>query len=179
MNFRLQNRYQDSGWEDIPGLMSRVVAVDEAWKMAKDAVRNGMVRVVSEDGKEVFTTYGAGVNNGSPGVFQDQYIADRKRAWELDSEEFRAFGKECQMRVSMWPDWKKQAMGIPLGPHISPNGAKPGSVVHDAEAWCLSQGLTIPLQSKYRHMFQAMLDDYSESKCRSTSVPVSSGRPAS
>jgi len=161
-NYRLQNRYQDSGWEDIPGGMSRNVAVDRAWEMAKDSICNGMVRVISEDGKEVFTTYVAGANDGKKGKNLDQYIADRTRAQELDSKEFRAALKDASMRVSMWPDWKKKAMGIPLGPHISPNGAKEGSYAHRAEAKCLDNGLTIPLKAKHPLMYQGMLDQFGE-----------------
>lgn len=48
--------------------------------------------------------------------------------------------------------------------HTSPNGAEPGSYVHDAEKWMLKQGLKIPVAGRHRHMFQGMLDDYSESK---------------
>lgn len=66
--------------------------------------------------------------------------------------------------VSTWPQWKRDALGRPAtGPHISPNGAEPGSLVHTAEKWLLSQGLLIPDRAKHPNLFGGMIDDFSES----------------
>jgi len=80
-------------------------------------------------------------------------------------DKFDAFMAEVRQRVSCWPEWKQRVLGgEPITPHISPNGAEPGSIVHDAEAWMLKQGLTIPLERKHRNLYQAMIDDYSDSQ---------------
>ncbi len=47
--------------------------------------------------------------------------------------------------------------------HVSPNGAEPGSFAYAAEAWLLSQGMSIPDEQKLPHMYRGMLDDFSES----------------
>ncbi len=47
--------------------------------------------------------------------------------------------------------------------HVSPNGAEPGSFAHAAEAWALSQGMSIPDEQRFPHMYRGMLDDFSES----------------
>lgn len=47
---------------------------------------------------------------------------------------------------------------------VSPNNAEEGSLVHAAEQWMRSQGLVPPNERKHRCLFQAMLDDFSESE---------------
>jgi hypothetical protein len=77
----------------------------------------------------------------------------------------QTFGERATQEVSTWPAWKQEALGGKAAEHhVSPNGAEPGSVVHDAEAWLLKEGLKIP--NKYRHpwLYQGMLDDYSDNK---------------
>ena len=65
-----------------------------------------------------------------------------------------------------WPGhqthWTPLPRVIPPGQnHFSPNGAEPGSYVHDAEAWWISQGFTkIPKEGT--HAYQAMCDDFTD-----------------
>lgn len=71
--------------------------------------------------------------------------------------------KQATHTVSTWPRWAQTVLGgQPTEHHISPNGAQPGSLVHDAEAWMLAQGYGIPLE-KHGLLYQAMLDQYMES----------------
>ena len=47
---------------------------------------------------------------------------------------------------------------------ISPNNAEEGSLVRAAEKWLLSQGFMVPTKQQYPHLFQGMLEDFSESE---------------
>ena len=61
MRYKLQNRYQDSGWEDL-GMEFDIPkrAVKKALKCSKDAIAYGMVRVVDVKEKRVVVTFAAG-----------------------------------------------------------------------------------------------------------------------
>jgi len=50
MNYKLQNRYQDSGWKDL-GIEFEFCddAICEASKLSRDAICYGMVRVIFGD----------------------------------------------------------------------------------------------------------------------------------
>ena len=48
--FRLQNRYQDGGWEDLDrSYGNAVMAINEAYELCQDSVCYGMVRVLLGD----------------------------------------------------------------------------------------------------------------------------------
>jgi len=59
--FQLQNRYQDSGWENLDEEYdSAKKAKKRALKLSKDAICYGMVRVVDVEKKQVIVTFPAG-----------------------------------------------------------------------------------------------------------------------
>lgn len=61
--YRLQNRYQDSGWEWLEEAYSTNdlgAAIRTADKLSEDAIIYGMVRVVDIITQEVMATYAAG-----------------------------------------------------------------------------------------------------------------------
>lgn len=61
MNFiyKLQNRYQDSGWEDLDLVFySRVEAIEKAVELSRNSICYGMVRVVCRG--RVIETFVAG-----------------------------------------------------------------------------------------------------------------------
>ncbi len=60
--FQLQNRYQDSGWDNLPGeeFHHSEPAVSRAGELSKDAIWYGMVRVIDTVKKEVVKTFAAG-----------------------------------------------------------------------------------------------------------------------
>ena len=58
--YYLQNRYQDSGWEDLnERYLEPGVAIDKACKYSLDAIAYGMVRVLDNKG-EVVKTFSCG-----------------------------------------------------------------------------------------------------------------------
>lgn len=65
--YKLQNRYQDSRWEDLGiNIASRSGAVATAEHMALDAIRTGMVRVLDTlDHDKVIHTVPAGGSLGN------------------------------------------------------------------------------------------------------------------
>ena len=59
--YRLENRYQDSGWELLSDKFYSVdMAIQTAKKYAKDAICYGMVRVINIQKQEVIVTFPAG-----------------------------------------------------------------------------------------------------------------------
>jgi hypothetical protein len=60
--YRLQNRYQDEGWSDLPGEIFAhwIAADDRARQLSRDAICYGMVRVVDADGPVVYYPAGGG-----------------------------------------------------------------------------------------------------------------------
>lgn len=65
--FKLQNRYQDSGWEDFGGTNRQndiyedeSIACGEALEFSKNSMFYGMLRVVELGTKNVIATYTAG-----------------------------------------------------------------------------------------------------------------------
>lgn len=62
--YRLQNRYQDGGWEWLKdeAFTTEDAAIDRAIECASDAIAYGMLRVIGPDGLEV-VTYAAGEGN--------------------------------------------------------------------------------------------------------------------
>jgi len=58
--FRLQNRYQDSGWQELDYQFWHVDgAIEKAAELSQDAIIYGMVRVVAKNGT-VIKTFPAG-----------------------------------------------------------------------------------------------------------------------
>jgi hypothetical protein len=59
----LQNRYQDSGWENLRGEVFRDIhdAVWRAAQLSTYSIHYGMVRVVCSDTKAIVIQFGAGV----------------------------------------------------------------------------------------------------------------------
>ena len=59
--YKLQNRYQDSGWEDLHiKFTNEKDAIQEASVLCKDAICYGMVRVVDMVNKRVVIEFPAG-----------------------------------------------------------------------------------------------------------------------
>lgn len=59
--FKLQNRYQDEGWEELG------IRFEEEWRALRralecssDAISYGMIRIINEDTGEIVATFGAG-----------------------------------------------------------------------------------------------------------------------
>lgn len=150
--YQIQNRYQDSGWEQTnESFADKYEANRFAFECSKRPVVYGMVRVVDTLADKVVVEYGAGHGQSRPII-------------DLD---FKATIEHATQEVSTWPAWKQGCLGgTPARDHISPNGAEPDSVVHDAEKWLLSKGGKIPISGKFPHMFQGMLDDYSDQRPR-------------
>lgn len=66
--YYLQNRYQDGGWDRLPGedYDDRGEAICRASVLSNDAIAYGMVRVVDSDCLECYSvvvTFGAGVGH--------------------------------------------------------------------------------------------------------------------
>lgn len=61
MRYRMQNRYQDSSWENIDReFSSEQEAVKEAERCARDAFAYGMTRILDMHEKRVVITFAAG-----------------------------------------------------------------------------------------------------------------------
>jgi hypothetical protein len=61
MRYKLQNRYQDSGWENLDEeFHTEKEAVQKASVLCQDAICYGMVRVVDLVEKQVIITFPAG-----------------------------------------------------------------------------------------------------------------------
>lgn len=59
--FKLQNRYQDEGWENTGFRFTEEwQALRKALECSCDSICYGMVRVINEDTGEIVVTYGAG-----------------------------------------------------------------------------------------------------------------------
>jgi hypothetical protein len=158
MRYQVQNRYQDGGWENVQGEVYRDsdTAVSRAESFAKQPIFYGMARVLDLATNFPVKTFSAG---GQP-------VHD--------------IGETCrraEMEVSLMPKWKQTALGGPREArdyHISPNGSVAGTFHHAAEAWALSEFLTIPNRMLHPAMYQGMLDDFLDRQAwRSPS-----GRPA-
>ena len=59
MKFRIQNRYQDGGWEDCSDWLDQAEAFRRANEYARDAISCGMVRILDQFGR-VIRTWAAG-----------------------------------------------------------------------------------------------------------------------
>jgi len=71
--FVLENRYQDSGWESLDERFHNLqMAKDCAYKLSKDAIAYGMIRIVDFNTGEVMVTYPAG--SGGEIMNEDQGI---------------------------------------------------------------------------------------------------------
>ena len=61
LRYRLENRYQDSGWEDLETPFANCTeAIACAGSLAKDSIIYGMTRVVDLVEGEVVITFAAG-----------------------------------------------------------------------------------------------------------------------
>ena len=61
MRFKLQNRYQDSGWENLnESFHTTEEAEDKALEFSKNSICYGMVRVVDTSKQEVVSTFSGG-----------------------------------------------------------------------------------------------------------------------
>ena len=59
MEYQLQNNYQDdTRWQLIETLKSKVKAVNKAKKLSKDSIVYGTIRVISSDDKIIGTFIG-------------------------------------------------------------------------------------------------------------------------
>lgn len=145
MRYQVQNRYQDGGWENVEGEVYRdpETAISRAKSFSEQPIFYGMARVLDLATNFAVKTFGAG---GQP--VND--IAETCR--------------RAEMEVSLMPKWKQAALGgTPREYHISPNGSVAGTFHHAAEAWVLSEYLTIPNRMLHPAMYQGMLDDFLES----------------
>jgi hypothetical protein len=141
MIYRLQNRYQDSGWEHLHGYHSDNLKQLEltAKQLSENSMIYGMVRVVSS----------LGVHS----VFSGGY--------QLDPATNQRLGiKTVERTVALIQPVEETIE--PAIYHGSPNNATPGSFVDRAERWYRTRGLTIPDKRKFPHSFQGMLDDFSD-----------------
>lgn len=137
------------------------------WEPMETAPRDGKVILGLVNGSERRIQWDNHVNFwldfDEVRAYVDRVLRTEPTGWR-PFDNFADACRQASVIVSSWPDWKKRVLGYAVkGPHISPNGAEPGSLVHAAEAWLLSQGLFIPDQGKHRHLFQGMLDDFCES----------------
>ncbi len=64
--YKIQNRYQDSGWMDLDrGDLSAGNACSMAFELSKDSIAFGMTRVINTETGEVLVEYPAGGVSGS------------------------------------------------------------------------------------------------------------------
>lgn len=71
----LQNRYQDSGWEDIPKERYALAgdAICKASELSDNAICNGMVRVVDSFTGKVLIEYAAGRGHDGKKSFRTNF----------------------------------------------------------------------------------------------------------
>jgi len=144
LRYQVQNRYQDGGWEKVDGEVYRdsATAVSRAKSFASRPIFYGMTRVLDLAKNIVVQTFSAG---GEP------------------INDIEATCERAAMEVSLMPKWKQEILGgKACDYHISPNGSVAGTFHHAAEAWALSEFLTIPSRILHPHIYQGMLDDFLE-----------------
>ena len=62
--YKIQNKYQDGGWEDLGfRYLVKSQSLEKALECSCDAICYGMVRIINEDTDEVVVTYAAGEGN--------------------------------------------------------------------------------------------------------------------
>lgn len=153
MTYRLQNRYQDSGWEECKGYESNNLLQIEltAKQCSENSIAYGMVRVVS--------------NAGVHSVFTGGYRLDPATNKRLGIEtleprmaSIRPVGHSVEKGQQVLRDCGVE----PAIYHASPYNAKPGSFIDRAERWFRSRGLAIPDKRQFPHSFNGMLDDYTD-----------------